>query len=131
MRMMRLALFELPVIAGLLASTGAYAQETRYIDDRSSPASVIQSFYNAISRKEYARAWDYFGEQKPVSNFDTFVKGYETTGQVDVTTGNVASEGAAGSTFYYLPVSIAAFENDGSEKVFAGCYTLRLADPAI
>ena len=42
-----------------------------------------------------------------------------------------ASEGAAGSTFYYVPVAIAATGADGSEKVFAGCYTARLVNPRI
>jgi hypothetical protein len=112
-------------------ATPSLAQETRYIDDRSSAAAIVNSFYNAVNRKEYVRAWDYFGDQKPAKDVETFAKGYENTTQVNVITGNVASEGAAGSTFYYVPVAIVSFKKDGSEQVFAGCYTARLANPAI
>ena len=130
MRHFRLALPAAALISSLSAAE-AFSQETRYIDDRSSAASIVNSFYNAVNRKEYARAWDYFGDQKPAKDVETFAKGFENTPQVNVTTGNVAMEGAAGSTFYYVPVAIISFNKDGSEQVFAGCYTARLANPVI
>lgn len=130
MRNVLLALPAAALLAGLVP-TASLAEETRYIDDRSSAETLVQSFYNAVNRKEYARAWDYFGDEKPAADLATFAKGYENTTQVNVIAGNVASEGAAGSIFYYLPVSIAAFDKDGSEQVFAGCYTARIANPAI
>ena len=130
---MRMTALALPstVLLSCLPTFAAHAQETRYIDDRSSAASLMQSFYNAINRQEYARAWDYFCDQKPAKDLDAFAKGYEGTKQVNVITGNVASEGAAGSTVYYIPVAIIAFNKSGGENVFAGCYTLRLANPAV
>lgn len=130
MRHFRLALPVAALISSLSAAE-AFAQETRYIDDRSSAAAIVNSFYNAVNREEYARAWDYFGDQKPAKDVATFAKGFENTKQVNVTTGNVATEGAAGSTFYYLPVAIISFNKDGSEQVFSGCYTARLGNPAI
>ncbi len=130
MRKPCLALAASALLAGLLPAV-SFAEETRYIDDRSSAATLIHSFYNAVNRKEFARAWDYYGEQKPAADLDTFAKGYEDTTQVNVLTGRLSSEGAAGSTIYYLPVAIVAFAEDGSDKVFNGCYTLRLANPAI
>jgi hypothetical protein len=129
MRLVRLAI-PAALLAGLFPAQ-SFAQETRYIDDRSNPATLIQSFYNAVNRKEYARAWDYYGDEKPANDLATFAEGYETTAQVNVITGNVAMEGAAGSAFYYLPVSIVSFAPDGSDSVFSGCYTFRLADPSI
>lgn len=129
MRLLHLALPQ-ALLAGLFAAP-AIAEEARYLDDRSSAVSVVQSFYNAVNRKEYARAWAYFGDEKPVADLDTFASGYEDTERVNVITGNGASEGAAGSVFHYLPVSILASGKDGSAQVFAGCYVLRLADPAI
>lgn len=129
---MRAICLALPAFVSLsVLPLAAYAQETRYVDDRSGAAALIESFYNAVNRKEYARAWDYFGEQKPASDLEAFAKGYENTTQVNVITGNVASEGAAGSTFYYLPVAITAIDAAGGEQVFNGCYALRLADPSI
>jgi hypothetical protein len=109
----------------------ALSAEPKYIDDRSDAASLIRSYYNAINRREYARAWDYFGQTKPSADFATFVKGFEHTDRVDVVTGAVSSEGAAGSTFFNIPVAIAAFGKDGGEQVFAGCFTARLANPQI
>ncbi|GAA4112017.1 DUF1176 domain-containing protein [Aminobacter aganoensis] len=108
----------------------AFAAELPYLDDRSDAAAVVRSLYNAVSRKEYARAWDYFGETKPAKDFAEFAKGYETTERVDVETGTVSSEGAAGSIFYNIPVAIRAVAGDGTEKVFAGCYTARQVNAA-
>lgn len=108
-----------------------FAAETPYVDNRSDPEAVIQSFYNAINRREYARAWDYFGETKPAKDFDAFSKGYEGTANVEVKTGGVGEEGAAGSIYFNVPVAIRATDKDGGEKIFAGCYTLRQVNATI
>lgn len=123
----------LPAAAFLSCLSGiqARAQDIPYLDDRSSAATIVKSLYNAVNRKEYARAWEYFGEEKPAKDVEAFAKGYENTAKVEVTTGNIASEGAAGSIFYHVPVAIRSVSTDNSEKVFAGCYTARLANPAI
>ncbi|PWK67616.1 DUF1176 domain-containing protein [Aminobacter sp. AP02] len=118
------------VLTGL-SCLHALAAETPYLDDRSDAAAVVRSLYNAVNRQEYGRAWDYFGETKPAKDFETFVKGYEATGRVDVETGAVSSEGAAGSIFYNVPVAIRAVGKDGSEKIFAGCYTARQVNGSI
>ena len=109
----------------------ALAAETPYLDNRSDPEAVIQSFYNAINRKEYARAWGYFGETKPAKDFEAFSKGYEDTTDVEVRTGGVGEEGAAGSIYFNVPVAISATAKDGDEKIFAGCYTLRQVNATI
>jgi hypothetical protein len=111
--------------AALLACCQSAFAEPAYLDDRSSAEAVVRSLYNAISRHEYARAWDYFGETKPAKDFDAFVKGYADTVDVDVRTGGVSEEGAAGSVFFSVPVAIMATDKKGNSKVFAGCYTLR------
>jgi hypothetical protein len=131
MRPFRLVLLPAAALVSCLSGVCAFAQETPYIDDRSNAAAVVNSFYNAVNRKEYVRAWDYFGDQKPAKDIETFAKGYENTTEVNVKTGNVASEGAAGSIIYYVPVAILSSNKDGSEQVFAGCYTALLANPAI
>jgi hypothetical protein len=111
--------------AAFLACAQSAFAEPDYIDDRSSAEAVIRSLYNAIGRHEYARAWGYFGETKPAKDFDAFVKGYADTDSVDVKTGGVSEEGAAGSIFFTVPVAIAAVDKKGNQKIFAGCYTLR------
>ena len=127
---MRRLLLALSCLAAGMSPSLVAAQED-YLDDRSNAAALVQSLYNAINRKEFGRAWDYFGEHKPARDYDAFVAGYANTKEVRVLTGDVSSEGAAGSSFYYVPVAIQAFNEDGSESVFAGCYTARLANPAI
>ncbi|MEI8715989.1 DUF1176 domain-containing protein [Mesorhizobium sp. ISC11] len=107
------------------------ARETPYVDDRSSADAVVRSLYSAISRHEFARAWGYFGDTKPAKDFDSFVKGYDGTDKVEVLTGAVSDEGAAGSIFYNVPVAIRATDKSGGEKVFAGCYTLRQVNAQI
>ncbi|MCR4266254.1 DUF1176 domain-containing protein [Nitratireductor sp. ZSWI3] len=117
--------------AALLAAMQmpALAEDT-YIDDRSTPEALLRSLYNAINRKEYARAFDYFSTP-PAKSLEAYQEGYADTESVDLLTGPATSEGAAGSIYYSLPVAIRATAADGGERVFAGCYTLRLANPAI
>lgn len=118
------ALFSLATIrqAALAAED---TPEVPYVDDRSSADAVVRSLYSAINRHEFARAWGYYGDTKPAKDFDAFVKGYDGTEKVDVETGDVSDEGAAGSIYYSVPVAIRATGKDGNEAVFAGCYTLR------
>jgi hypothetical protein len=130
MRPLHLALAATTFATSYLA-TQSFAQETRYIDDRSNAAAIVNSLYNAVNRKEYARAWDYFGDEKPAKDFKAFADGYASTERVDVETGAVSEEGAAGSIFYSLPVAIRVVGTDGSEKVIAGCYTARQVNAQI
>ncbi len=128
---MRSAVVAAALVALSCSVCAAQSEPPAYLDDRTDASSLVKSFYNAISRKEYARAWDYFGGRKPSVNFEAFVEGYEDTDTVSVVTGVAGVEGAAGSTFYALPVAFAALNKDGSEQVFAGCYTARLVNPQI
>ena len=118
------------LLAALALPTLAQAQPA-YVDDRSTPQAVIQSFYNAINRQEYARAWSYYEDGQGVPAFDAFTAGYQSTKSVTLTLGKPTSDGAAGSTYYSLPASIDALSTAGKHAYFAGCYTLRLANPAI
>jgi hypothetical protein len=120
----------LAVIA-LGLSAPAFAQdEPDYLDDRSTPEAVISSFYNAINRAEYARAYAYFG-QDDAPEYDSWEFGYSDTSHVDVSFGQSAQEGAAGSMYWTLPVKLDVTATEGQHSYFAGCYTLRLAQPAI
>ncbi|MDS1134869.1 DUF1176 domain-containing protein [Nitratireductor indicus] len=116
------------VMLGILQ--GPALAEDAYLDDRSSPEALLQSLYNAINRKEYARAYDYFATP-PAKDLEAYQKGYEDTQNVGVITGTPTAEGAAGSTYYQMPVAIRATATDGSERVFSGCYTLRLSNPQV
>lgn len=123
--------FRAAAFAVVLTVAPAFAADPAYVDDRSTAVAVIQSFYNAISRQEYARAWSYYEDGQGVGPFDTFQAGYASTATVSVAYGQVSSEGAAGSTYYTVPVSLDAVSTSGKHSYFAGCYTLRLANPQI
>ncbi|WP_313191909.1 hypothetical protein [Shinella zoogloeoides] len=121
----------LSAAAVVLAAAHAVAADPAYRDDRSDAASLIRSLYNAIDRKEYARAWDYFGDRKPAADFAAFAEGYAGTEAVDVALGAVSEEGAAGSVYFQVPLAIRAHRADGRDEVFAGCYVVRQVNPAI
>jgi hypothetical protein len=129
----------LPLIAAvLLAAVPALAdhapddpQSLPYMDDRSTPEAVIESYYNAINRNEYARAYSYFGEGGAPADYDSWETGYSDTYWVSVSVGEVIEEGAAGSTYYSVPVHLTVESTEKQHSYFAGCYVLRLAQPAI
>ena len=105
-----------------------------YYDDRSTAAAVIESLYNAISRSEYLRAWSYFEHEEGIdlrADFDAFAAGYDNTESVQLIVGPEVTEGAAGTIYYAIPAAIEATMADGTTASFAGCYTLRLAQPAV
>jgi hypothetical protein len=113
----------------LLASAPAFAAEPTYLDDRSTAASLVNSYYNAVNRHEYARAYTYFGPNGGPKPYEDFAQGYQDTERVSVLTGRAQSDGAAGSIYYTIPVAIDAVTDDGGHRQFAGCYVTRLVEP--
>jgi hypothetical protein len=93
-----------------------------------SPVTLVHSFYNAINRQEYQRAYSYWetpGRPNGVTaDFGEFVRGYATTTSVAVTTGAVMSDAGAGNIFYAVPVALSAEQAGGSTRKFYGCYLL-------
>jgi hypothetical protein len=73
----------LALIALLLASPALAQDEPAYLDDRSTPEAVISSYYNAINRAEYARAYSYFGADF-APGYDSWEFGYSDTSHVEV-----------------------------------------------
>lgn len=73
------------------------------------------------------RAYSYFAADA-VAPFDVYEQGYADTDHIEVAVGIAEGEGAAGSTFWRVPVAIRAYA-DGAIEAFSGCYTLRLAAP--
>lgn len=102
-----------------------------YRDDRSTPQALVESFYNAINRREYARAYDYFSVDGREPEFKSFVKGYENTRSVKVAVRKVEPDPGAGQIYWSQPLAIEAEKNDGSREVFTGCYTVLLTNPSM
>lgn len=125
---MRIPLMSIALLSAMLPAAAA---EPPYLDDRSEPETLIRSLYNAISRKEYSRAWSYFSE-KPAESLDVYAEGYADTASVRVAVGLPSEHGAAGTVHYYVPVAIEASAGDGgNDQVYGGCYELKLANSQI
>ena len=119
------------VVLVLAWSMPAAAQDLPdYLDDRSTAPSLVESLYNAIERKEYARAWSYYRDEPERPVFRDFAEGYAETAHVRVRTEPGTSDGAAGSIYHSVPVVVEATGTDGGTTVYAGCYELRMVQPA-
>jgi hypothetical protein len=93
--------------------------------------AVIRAYYEAIVREDYARAYRLWGDGGAASRqtFEEFRGGFAETASVQVETGKPGRiEGAAGSRYIEIPVSIAAVKRDGSKQRFQGTYVLRRSE---
>jgi hypothetical protein len=92
------------------------------------PVALLNAYYNAIRRHEYARAYSYWenpgAPNSVTASFADFASGYANTVAVNVTTGDVASDAGAGNIFYQVPTVIVARQTDGATQRFYGCYLL-------
>jgi hypothetical protein len=113
------------------AATSGGIGADAYIDDRSDAPAVLRSFYNAINRREYLRAYAYWQDASQIPPLADFAQGYANTREVALVTGEAQGDAGAGQQFFRVPVTISAQQADGSTRLFAGCYTLHLASPAI
>lgn len=105
-----------------------------YLDNRSGPVEVLRSYFNAINRKEFSRAYSYWeetGAGAEVGPFEQFERGYANTESVQLTTGEVVSEAGAGQFYYAVPTVLKTQTTGGETQIFAGCYYFHLANPAI
>jgi heat shock protein HslJ len=97
--------------------------ERRY-EDLNSPVALLASFYSAVNAKEYERAYRYW--ETPPGSLEDFARGYaETTSVQLIVEPPTRVEGAAGSLYSEVPTVLVAFNRDGGERVFAGCYVTR------
>jgi len=96
--------------------------------DTADPVRVIRRYYEAINRREYRSAYLLWGDSGRASgkSFEEFRTGYGDTDSVGVVIGEPGRvEGAAGSRFVEVPVTIRAWTGSGAEQHFAGSYVLR------
>jgi hypothetical protein len=98
-----------------------------YMDDRSTPQAVIESYYNAINRKEYVQAYSYFST--PPKNFEEWKEGFLTTESVQLRYGSTQPDAGMSQLYWPLPVAIETHLSDGTSQVYAGCYVLHMVVP--
>jgi hypothetical protein len=103
--------------------------------DQSRPANTLKSFYNAITRKEYERAYRYYqGAPTPdprlAPPYQQWVQGYADTAATTLAYNpNYREDHAAGNIYAAVRAAIQAQHTDGRPHLFSGCYVLyRLND---
>ena len=95
-------------------------------------ADVIRRYYSAVSARDYATAYALWNDGGKASgqSFDAFARGFRETRTARATLGAPGRiEGAAGSRYVRLPVTVDATLRDGTRQRFTGRYTLRRAAP--
>jgi hypothetical protein len=114
----------------------ATAGQEPFYEDRTDPVAALLSFYNAIDRKEYDRAYSYFqGAPSPnpslVAPYDQWVKGYADTASVTVAAGKPVQDIGAGNIYAAFPVVLTSSHMDGTTQLFSGCYIMHRANAGI
>lgn len=102
-----------------------------FLDDRSSPIQVLRSYYNAINRKEYVRAYSYWSNSAnpPPPAYDVFQRGFTSTASVELTISKAVADGTAGTTYYRAPVTIYARQTNNQIMTYVGCYVISQPNP--
>ena len=94
-------------------------------DDQGSPTALLASYINALNRREYERAWEYW-ENPPNPTFEDFQQGFAETDEAFlVVSPPTVWEGAAGSNYTSVPVVMMATHATSGRQSFVGCYVLR------
>ncbi|MGE7206610.1 hypothetical protein ACQKJZ_13125 [Sphingomonas sp. NPDC019816] len=90
-------------------------------------AAVVRRYYAAINAHDYSTAWIQWGlNGRPGQRFADFQKGFADTRATRVTIGRMEpSEGAAGSVYATVPVTVDAQLDNGKEQRFTGQYVVR------
>lgn len=99
-----------------------------YLDNRSTPQSLVESYYDAINQKQYVRAYSYFSHGAAPTGFKAWAAGYETTQHVSIKMGDTYPDPGAGQIYWALPVALSVVSTDGPAVVYAGCYHLHLTN---
>jgi hypothetical protein len=113
--------------SGLAAATAA---NSAIVDDSASPANVIRRYYDAIQRRQYDTAYALWGQSGKASGKTRgeFASGFAGTVRTNAMIGDsVRVEGAAGSQYATIPVTVDAVLRNGTRQHFVGTYTVRRA----
>lgn len=111
-------------------SDSSSSLEPDYLDDRSTATGLMQSYFNAINRSEYLRAYSYWRDPAGThGSFEQFQAGYENTHNVTLQFGQIGGDVGAGQMYYSVPMLITEQANAGTSKSYAACYILHLSQP--
>jgi len=110
----------------------AQSGETPLYANQSEPDHTLKSYYNAVNRKEYERAYDYFDKGAEVAPLQQFIAGYKDTTSVTLALNPTFEIGAAaGNLFADIRVVLTAMHTDGSKHLYSGCYLMHRVNDGI
>lgn len=90
-------------------------------------ADVVKRYYAALDARDYATAWLQWGQDGPPNQpLEKFRQGFARTRSTHVTIGSAGeAEGAAGSLYLTVPVTVEATLDSGALQRFRGHYIVR------
>src|SRR5207237_10710797 len=94
--------------------TPTAAPQAAYLDDRSSAEQVVRSYYDAIGRRPYIRAYAYWEPSSTLPTYDAFAKGFVDTTAVQVELGTIGGGVGAGQLYWSMPAAVTATTSAGS-----------------
>jgi hypothetical protein len=93
-----------------------------------SAVAVLRDYYAAIDRRDFRAAYAGWGDDGPPGHpsLGDFARGFALTDSVRLDLGQPGRiEGAAGSRYVEIPVTVHAFERGGRTTTYGGSYVLR------
>jgi hypothetical protein len=96
--------------------------------DVDSAVAVLRAYYDAIDKHDFAAAYMLWGDNGRSSgkSLEQFSAGFDSTASVTLEVGAPGRvEGAAGSRYIEIPVTVRARTTRGTAQQFVGTYTLR------
>jgi hypothetical protein len=103
-----------------------------YLDDRSNPIALISSYFNAVNRKEYLRAYSYWRDPATtLGTLTSFTNGYSHTDSVSLVFGPITGSAGAGQMYYTVPVRLKGIATSGVHGDYAACYIVHLSKPEL
>jgi hypothetical protein len=90
------------------------------------PVDLLNAYYNALSRKDYERAYKYWrdGSTQRATSAQEFAGGFSGTIKLTAEFGAPVTEGAAGTIYANVPAITFETSFDGQQRVFCGKYVL-------
>jgi len=117
----------IPVRIHLVRDRDRWVIDAFDVQSNEDVSKIIEQYYAAISARDYDAAYAMWGASGPPNQTrEQFVAGFADTAKVAVHVGTPGRvEGAAGSRYVTVPVTVTATMRDGATQRFTGTYTLR------
>lgn len=108
----------------LVSAAGAQQNPNSYpFTITTDPASLIGSYYNAITLRDYPRAYGYWETPPNNQTLAQFTAGFsDTLSAVALVTVPYLTDAGAGNIYASLPAVVIAQRTNGTQVYYAGCF---------